>query len=86
MENHAAPKPGRVAVITAAASGTGLATALRIAAMMLNVCLADLSERALERAAEQVAAHSGLLVGLAAIFQIAHPEALPAKQCDHTTA
>jgi NAD(P)-dependent dehydrogenase (short-subunit alcohol dehydrogenase family) len=57
-ENHAALKPGRVAVVTGAASGTGLAAALRFAAMGLKVCLADLSERVLGGAAEQVAAVS----------------------------
>jgi NADP-dependent 3-hydroxy acid dehydrogenase YdfG len=56
MENHAALILGRVAAITGAASGTGLAAAPRFAAMGLKMCLADLSERALEGAAEQVAA------------------------------
>jgi NAD(P)-dependent dehydrogenase (short-subunit alcohol dehydrogenase family) len=56
MTGHPALAEGRVAVITGAASGIGLAAAMRFAAMGLRVCLADLSAQALERAAEKVAA------------------------------
>jgi NAD(P)-dependent dehydrogenase (short-subunit alcohol dehydrogenase family) len=56
MTQHSALNPGRVAVITGAASGIGLATAVRFATMGLKVCLADLSPEALQRAAETVAA------------------------------
>jgi NAD(P)-dependent dehydrogenase (short-subunit alcohol dehydrogenase family) len=56
MPQHPALNPGRVAVITGAASGIGLATAVRFATMGLMVCLGDLSPEALQRAAEAVAA------------------------------
>lgn len=48
--------PGRVAVITGAASGIGLATAKQLATRGMKVVLADRSREALEAAADAVAA------------------------------
>ena len=59
MSNHPALAPGRVAVITGAASGIGLATALRFAAMGLKIVLADLPGATLDEATAQVAAVAG---------------------------
>lgn len=56
MKPHPALAEGRVAVITGAASGIGLAAATRFAAMGLRVCLADIGETALRNAAAAVAA------------------------------
>lgn len=58
MTLHPALNAGRVAMITGAASGIGLAAAVRFASMGLKVCLADLSAEALDRASEAVAAAS----------------------------
>jgi NAD(P)-dependent dehydrogenase (short-subunit alcohol dehydrogenase family) len=55
MNQHPAFADNRVAVITGAASGIGLAAAQRFAAMGMRVCLADLGASALDQAATTVA-------------------------------
>jgi NAD(P)-dependent dehydrogenase (short-subunit alcohol dehydrogenase family) len=56
MSVHPALAPGRVAVITGAASGIGLAAAERFARMGLKICIADLSADALGKAAATIGA------------------------------
>jgi NAD(P)-dependent dehydrogenase (short-subunit alcohol dehydrogenase family) len=54
MAQHPALAEGRAAVITGGASGIGLAAAKRFAALGMKICLADLSEEALDRAGKQL--------------------------------
>jgi NAD(P)-dependent dehydrogenase (short-subunit alcohol dehydrogenase family) len=62
MPLHPALGPGRVAVITGAASGVGLAAAEKFAGFGMKVVMADANAAALEKAEDQVsrlAAHPG---------------------------
>ena len=52
---HPAMAPGRVAVVTGAANGIGLASVKRYAASGMKVCMADVDEDALAAAAKDVA-------------------------------
>ena len=56
MSEHPALAPGRVAVVTGAAGGIGLAAAERFAGLGMKVCMADANEGALDGAAAKVAA------------------------------
>jgi NAD(P)-dependent dehydrogenase (short-subunit alcohol dehydrogenase family) len=55
MVQHPALTEGRVAVVTGAASGIGLAAAKRFTSMGLRTCLADLDGSALEQATAEIA-------------------------------
>ena len=57
--NHPAFAPGRVAVVTGAASGIGLAASAKFAALGMKVCMADAKAAALEAAAGKVRAAAG---------------------------
>jgi NAD(P)-dependent dehydrogenase (short-subunit alcohol dehydrogenase family) len=54
MPQHPALAEGRAAVITGGASGIGFAAAKRFAGLGMKVCLADLNQEALDRAAQQL--------------------------------
>jgi NAD(P)-dependent dehydrogenase (short-subunit alcohol dehydrogenase family) len=54
MTQHPVLAVGRAAVITGGASGIGFAAAKRFAALGMKICLADLSEEALDRARKQL--------------------------------
>ncbi len=73
---HPALTPGAVAVVTGGASGIGLASALRFAAMGLRVCVADLGPEKLAAAADALAAAApgGAEDVLAAEASVARPE------------
>ena len=58
MPQHPALAPGRVAVVTGAASGIGLAAARRLAALGMRVVMADVDAAALDAAAASVASEA----------------------------
>ncbi|WP_158814190.1 SDR family NAD(P)-dependent oxidoreductase [Methylocapsa sp. S129] len=58
MPLHPALTRDRVAVVTGAASGIGLAAAIKLAELGLKLCLADVDAAALDRAAAEVARHA----------------------------
>jgi NAD(P)-dependent dehydrogenase (short-subunit alcohol dehydrogenase family) len=62
MPQHPALVEGRSAVITGGASGIGLAAAKRFAALGMKICLADVSQDVLDRAAQQLSGASVVTV------------------------
>ncbi len=75
---HPALSAGRVAVITGAASGIGLAAAKRFAAAGMRLCLADRDPERLARAGNEVAEHAkgGLPDIRIVATDVASPESL----------
>ena len=59
MPHHPALEAGRVAVITGAASGIGLAAAERFADFGMKVCMADANVKVLEESAARVSQRAG---------------------------
>jgi NAD(P)-dependent dehydrogenase (short-subunit alcohol dehydrogenase family) len=67
MSLHPALTRDRVAVITGAASGIGLAAAAKLASLGMKICIADIDPAALERAGEEVAAKAGGMARVRAV-------------------
>lgn len=77
---HPVLAPGRVAVITGAASGIGLATCKRLASMGMRICMVDNDENELASAREAVAklARGGPDHVLSVPTDVSDPDALSA--------
>lgn len=78
MKSHPALAAGRVAVITGAGSGIGLAAARRFASLGMKLCLADLSADGLARAASEIGTGDILTVPTD-VSQLASVQALKDK-------
>ena len=77
---HPALQAGRVAVVTGAAGGIGLAIARKLAALGLKVCIADRDENVLFEAAATI---SGCFAVTTDVAQQASVEALARAVTDH---
>ena len=77
--------PGKVAVITGAASGIGLAAAKRFAALGMKIVMADRGGEALERAAAEVAkiAESDVMAAATDVAQLEQVQRLRAEVEQH---
>ncbi len=65
IPQHPVFQPGRVAVITGAASGIGLATALYCASLGMRLCLADTNAEGLDAARAAIAARTNAAEAIA---------------------
>jgi NAD(P)-dependent dehydrogenase (short-subunit alcohol dehydrogenase family) len=79
MTEHSLPlhpvfQPGRVAVITGAASGIGLATALYCASLGMRLCLADTNAAGLDEARVAIATRTNAAVAIAVPTDVSRRE------------